>query len=168
VTYDYLDGIRIRALAGVMDPDEEAVLREIHRWYSEKFVTPLDRVPDLPQEHVLLNWFEVQYAELDEDEQLHLAQYLLETPEERKARSEKEKSNDEAFYKKSLEMNAKKSKKQEALRAAFQKQLVKAKAQEKAVEGPPPEEVVKYVSTGDLDAELDAPNGPLPGTNKRK
>jgi hypothetical protein len=163
--YGFLDGIRIRALAGVMDPDEEYTLRDIYRWYSREFSTKLHEVEGLPLEYVLLNWFEVQYQELDEDEQLALARELVETPEERKAREETDKQSDEAFLQKARERNEKKSK-QGLLRKMLDKQIAKAKEAQKA-EKPVEEEVVKFISTGDMEAELDKPIGPPPGPRKR-
>lgn len=164
----FLDGIRIRALAGVMDPDEEYTLRDIFRWYSREFSTPLHEVEGLPLESILINWFEVQYAELEPEEQNALALELIESPDERKAREEADKKSEDAFLQKARERNAKKSS-QTLMRKLFEKQLAKAKELELK---PKPEEkqeevVVKYVSTGDMDAELDKPNGPMPGSNRK-
>lgn len=168
-TYGFLDGIRIRALAGVMDPDEDYTLRDIFRWYSREFSTPLHEVEGLPLENVLLNWFEVQYQDLEEAEQVVLARELFETPEERKAREEADKKSEDAFLQRARERNEKKQNgRQSLLKKMFEKQLAKA-----AQERPPPTEssdevVVKYISTGDMDAELDKPLGPLPGSARKR
>lgn len=164
--YGFLDGIRIRALAGVMDPDEEYTLRDIFRWYSREFSTKLHEVEGLPLEYVLLNWFEVQYQELDEDEQAALARELVETPEERKTRVTAEKKSDDAFLQKARERNEKKSK-QGLLRKMLEKQMAKARESQPPSESKPEEVVVKYVSTGDMEAELDKDFGPIPGSGKR-
>jgi hypothetical protein len=125
-SFGFLDGIRIRALAGVMDPDEEYTLRDIYRWYSREFATKLHEVEGLPLEYVLLNWFEVQYQELDEDEQIALARELVETPEERAAREEADKKSEDSFLQKAKERNDKKSK-QGLLRKMLEKHITKAK-----------------------------------------
>jgi hypothetical protein len=165
--YGFLDGIRIRALAGVMDPDEEYALRDIFRWYSREFSTKLHEVEGLPLEFILLNWFEVQFQELDEDEQLALSRELVETPEERAARIAHEKRSDDAFLQRAQARNDKKSK-QGLLKKMLDKQIAKAKATQDLVEPKYEEVVVKYVSTGDMEAELDRELGPPPRSSGKK
>lgn len=51
-----------------LDRDPEAHLRKVFRWYSKTFFTPLDEVENLPLISILLNWWEVHYEELAEDQ----------------------------------------------------------------------------------------------------
>ncbi|WNM70151.1 hypothetical protein [Myxococcus phage Mx1] len=175
MAYEYLDGIRIRALASVMAPDFDAILRGIHRWYSETFHTPLHVVADLPMDHVLTHWFETKFEALEEEERHNLAIYLLETPEERQLRVESDAADDEAFMRKAQEENEKAAKKKGKAELAFQRMLEKAMSEEDGLKPKQkvvrphspkpqlePEEKITYMSSGDFEAELDKPTGPPP------
>lgn len=50
------------------DPSAEYTLRQVFRWYSEKFHTPLDRVADLLLHDVLQHYYEAQYEDLRADD----------------------------------------------------------------------------------------------------
>jgi hypothetical protein len=76
---DEFRAIQTRALADVLrgqDPeakqDPEYVLRGIHRWYSEKYHTPLHQVDDLPLEDVLRHYYEDHYEALAKDDPARL------------------------------------------------------------------------------------------------
>lgn len=85
---DFIDGIKVRALLAVLRPDQEANLRHIFRWYSKTFSTPLHEVDDLPVEDILLHWFEVQYEDMEEPEQIHQARQLTTTQEQAASQDE--------------------------------------------------------------------------------
>ena len=95
--FDFIDGIRVRALRAAWKPDNDAVMRRIFRWYSEKFHTPLHQVEDLPVEDVLLVWFETQFEAMEVDERHNLAIHLLETEDERRHRLAEVDDSDAAF-----------------------------------------------------------------------
>ena len=97
---DYLEAIRTQALLGVMRPDEEAWLRSIFRYYSEKWATPLHLVQKLPLEDVLLNYFESYYESLEDVQIQELLHTLTDSPEERLEKENQIKeaeSQDDAF-----------------------------------------------------------------------
>jgi chemotaxis protein histidine kinase CheA len=62
---DLLEYCKLRAIADAIQPSEEARYREVCRYYSEAFHTPLDRVYELDLEHVMLNVFEHQLEDYD-------------------------------------------------------------------------------------------------------
>lgn len=85
------------ALLSVLEPDDEANLRRIHRWFSKTFFLPLPEVENLPIEYILLHYFETLYAELDEEEQKKQVEYAIETEEERQHRIKNEEETDKEF-----------------------------------------------------------------------
>ncbi len=102
--------LKLIALKNTIEPNEEAFLRSVQRWYSREFSTPLHVVPDLPLEDVLLNYYEDHYAALKEadDESLWLKELVMvtETPDERKQRELNEESDlvsDEEFLRQVME-----------------------------------------------------------------
>lgn len=112
-----IDDIRILAIQAVTDEesDPEYKLRKIFRFYSSKFHTPLHKVQDLPLEEVLQAYFETIYETMesaDIDEEIKL---LLETPEQKQARINKEAADqlaDEEFLKQIKEENETKNTKE--------------------------------------------------------
>jgi hypothetical protein len=94
------DALLARALQAVLDPDDEAFLRRVKRFYSRTFHVPLPRVDDLDEVHVLTAYFEEICEQMSDEERVALAHKLIETPEERVSRLEREKEmeqRDEAF-----------------------------------------------------------------------
>lgn len=84
---DFFKAIQLRSLRNVVvDGDYDYRLRQIFRWYSKNFHTPLHVVDELPLDHVLTSFFEDKYEDLDEDEALEEIRTLTETEEERRAR----------------------------------------------------------------------------------
>lgn len=194
---DYFEGVRIRALLAVMEPDDHALIRRICRWYSQEFSTPLRVVEDeLGLDHVLTHWFESEYEKMDPDDRHNLGIYLLETPEERKLRDRSDKAMEDKLIQDALAKNAKHTKKQSAAQAAFERMKAKAKSGKKLEEqldlpdnlrdlpnlktkampetkvtsGPvkePDEVKIQYMSTGDFEAELDMMPGPQPKPRKK-
>ncbi len=94
-----IESIKKAALLSAIEPDGEAVLRFLFRWYSKTFHTPLQEVEDLPIEYILQHYFECQYEELNQDEKHDMIIHLLETPEERDLREKAEKDDEENFFK---------------------------------------------------------------------
>ncbi len=167
---DAIDGIKIRALASIMDPDHDDILADVYEWYSEKFCTPLHIVPDIPLDDVLFAYFRHLYRNMQPEERHNMAIWLLETPEERAKRIVEVKSDEEEFLRKAAEHNDKK-KKPSAAAETFAK--LQSRLKDKAAFIPkadlPPiqpepegEEEVKitYMSQADFEAELDKTPGP--------
>ena len=96
--FDHLEALKLRALRSVWKPDEPAIVRRIFRWYSKTFFTPLHEVDSIPLDDILTAWFETQYEDLEYEARHNLAIYLLESPEERRAREAESKSADEEFF----------------------------------------------------------------------
>jgi hypothetical protein len=83
---DQYRAIRLQAMRAVLDPDEDAEIRKIHRFISERFHVPLDMVADLDQTEVLQAYYETVYSEMTDPERDRELADLLETEEEAKAR----------------------------------------------------------------------------------
>src|ERR1700677_2698185 len=94
----------------VIDQSDGFLWRQIQRWYSKTFSTPLVDVEALETEYLLQNYFESKYADLVfADRVLELGD-ILETPEEARARQlrEDEELVDEMRFRKIAEVEAKK------------------------------------------------------------
>src|SRR5512133_2673091 len=89
------DALLARALASVLEPDDDAFLRRVKRFYSRTFHVPLPRVDDLDEVHVLTAYFEEICEQMTDEERLDLLKKLIETPEERAARKDREKEMEE-------------------------------------------------------------------------
>jgi hypothetical protein len=76
--------------ADKLEPDGDYFLRKVFRWYSKEFSTPLHQVLELPLDDVLVNYWESQYEEMEENEITAAIRRLRETEEERAARELKE------------------------------------------------------------------------------
>lgn len=95
---NHYDALKLLALRAVMNPDGEASFRSICRWYSTTFHTPLHLVDDLPEDDVLLAYFESTYEDMEEDKREEVLQGLLETDEDRKKKAlTKDAENADAF-----------------------------------------------------------------------
>ena len=67
-----IDQIKDIAAASIAQPTMESFLRSVFRYYSKTFNTPLHLVETLPLEHVLLNVYEDQFSQYDEDDKEYL------------------------------------------------------------------------------------------------
>jgi hypothetical protein len=77
------EALKLLALRAVMKPDEAAHYRNICRWYSTTFHTPLHTVEELPEEDVLTAYYEATFEEMQDQERQEQLTKLLETEEER-------------------------------------------------------------------------------------
>ncbi len=87
-------------MLSVVEPDDDAWLRRVFRYYSKNFATPLHLVQQLPLEDVLRAYFEDMFDSLDEESREERIDWLLMTPEERAESLDAEKTlgeRDEAF-----------------------------------------------------------------------
>lgn len=79
-------GIRLDAIRHVYRKDAEYTLREICRWYSQRYATPLHevgtRTGSVDIEDVLKTFYEVRYGEMAEDKLEEEAELLARTEEE--------------------------------------------------------------------------------------
>lgn len=97
---DLYEAIQQQAMLAVVDPDDDAWVRRIFRFYSKNFATPLHLVPQLPFEDVMRAYFEEVFSSLDEEDREERVEWLLMTPEERRDSKDAEKTldaRDDAF-----------------------------------------------------------------------
>lgn len=69
------------AMFSVVKKPADYVVRNIFRWFSKEFHTPLHIVETLPFEDVLVHYFESTYEDLEEDERDAQIERLLMAPE---------------------------------------------------------------------------------------
>jgi hypothetical protein len=94
-----IESIQKTALLAAIEPDGEAVLRNLFRWFSKTFHTPLADVEEMPIEYILQHYFESQYEELENEDKHNLIIFLLESKEEREARKKRESQEEDDFIK---------------------------------------------------------------------
>ena len=93
--------IQLRALANAIldpkdNPDVEAhFLRNVFRWYSKEFHTPLHTVIELPLVDIMLHYYESQYENMEEPQLEAERVRLTETEKDREARERAEKEDSE-------------------------------------------------------------------------
>lgn len=104
--FEYLDGVRIRALTSIMDPDEQAWLQGVFEWYSKEYHTPLHTIQDLPLDTVIYVYYRAYYKGLEPEDRHNEAIWLLETPAERAARVNNDKNREDELMQKSRAHNA--------------------------------------------------------------
>jgi hypothetical protein len=110
---DWVEALKARCLLAVMEPDSEALLRRIFRWYSKTFATPLHLVRNLPVEDILVAYFEHSFEEMEPPQlQEHLAE-LTDTEEDRELKK-RQQDADEEFYRQALEEAKKDQAKEDA------------------------------------------------------
>lgn len=106
---DDLEAVKILALRAVLKPTSDPTyrIRQIFRWFSKTFHTPLAEVEAMPLEDVLQHYFESDYEQMVEDTSLspfidiELAK-LAETDHEKMLRERKEAEtqvSDDEFHK---------------------------------------------------------------------
>jgi len=92
---NYYEALRLRAMRSVLKPDSDYQIRNVLRWYSKTYHTPLHFVETLPLEAIFTAFYEEQYEKMSEEDREAELQALLETDEQRIAR-EKRKDEEEA------------------------------------------------------------------------
>lgn len=148
---DLVDSIKKIALASVLEPDRDAIERKVRRWYSKQFYTPLPEVEDLPLDYILLHYFEDLYESLDRDDLVSQIPLVLETPEERKLREEREQADEDAYMAKVAQELKEDDKK------LLNKKPLKTKPQEEPIETPDEEEVkIEIIDEATLNDLLDS------------
>lgn len=88
----YYEALRLKALMGVMHPDNdhEYRIRHIFREFSIKFHVPLHLVERLPLEEVLINYYEDKYENMEDEDLKSEIKLLLESRESFQARKREE------------------------------------------------------------------------------
>jgi len=82
------------AMFSVVEKPADYIVRNIFRWFSKQFSTPLHIVETLPFEDVLVHYFESTYEELEEDERQVQIERLLMDPEKLAALQRAEDASD--------------------------------------------------------------------------
>lgn len=98
-----IESARVRALRCVLEDGPEYRLRQIQRWYSRSFSTPLAEVNALPLEEVIGAYFEDAYGKLEGEDLEKEVALVVETAEESRRRVLDEgqgDASDDAFFKK--------------------------------------------------------------------
>lgn len=88
------DDIQVIAFHEIVADTDGARKRQLYRWYSKTFSTPLHIVHTLPLTDILCAFWEERYSHMDQDELEDERQRLLETPEERAAKALAEESDE--------------------------------------------------------------------------
>lgn len=92
---DLFEALQLRAAKAYLEPDHEAWLRRIFRYYSKNFHVPLPEVEALPLEHVLTTYYEDVIAQMDTDAREEAFDWLAMTEEERERMKKEEKVKEE-------------------------------------------------------------------------
>lgn len=157
--------IRLNAMHAVVTSDDSYQLREIFRWYSKEYTTPLHIVEELPLEDVLTCYFEDRYKKLvnspeNEEKLLKEIVYLTESDDERKLRKRKEDEEDaeltqgdQAF----LKAAQKEAEKQdtETNELPIQSSAIPKKDTQKALLEIEPDVEVQWVDDSEMELELE-------------
>lgn len=81
---DLFESIQQQAMMAVVEPDDEATMRYICRYYSKTYATPLHLVKQLPIAEVLQTFYEDVFGQMDEEAREERIEWLLMSPEDRK------------------------------------------------------------------------------------
>lgn len=68
---EILKSIQILALDAVENPDYDAFIRKVQRWYSKEFSTPLIQVETIDLIHVLQAYYEEKFGEAYQPDDTH-------------------------------------------------------------------------------------------------
>lgn len=175
---NYYLALRLQALNAVLDPDEDANLRHIFRWYSRTFHTPLQAVEEIPVDDVLQAFYEQSYEDLSEEERQTELKTLLETPEDKRLRlraQDEEQAEAFEFARYTAEEERRKEEKKKLSdiqpegNKAFQVRkipeatLPKSQPMDlKGLKELPPDIEMKFLSESEFEAEANGPGTMLP------
>jgi len=154
---EYFKALKLICLKSVLQPDGEYRIREIFRWYSKTFHTPLHEVGDLPLEDILIAYFESMYENMEEEMLEEHKKMLLESDEQRLKRELEEESEEiqtKKFMAEAEKQQIEKQKKKS--KTKLTKETAPVKPSIKAVEEAPPEVKIQFVDNSeDFEAELE-------------
>lgn len=86
-----IQAVQILAMEAVLSDTDEYRMRDICRWYSGEFSTPLHIVEDLPFEYVLQHYYEAVYAKMQLHYRTEAAKLLSEDAAAKRKREADEK-----------------------------------------------------------------------------
>lgn len=96
---DYILSLERIAMARVISDSYEDVMRRIRRWYARHYYTPLHLVENKPDEEVLIEYFEHNFEEMNEEERSSKIKELSLTKEQKQEKA----VDEDSFDKKLLE-----------------------------------------------------------------
>jgi hypothetical protein len=94
---DFHEAIQCSALLAVLEPDSEALTRQVQRGYSKFFCTPLHVVKTLPIEDVYQAYWEQIFSDLTEEAQHNILDVLSQTQEDRIKETQTEEAWEQAL-----------------------------------------------------------------------
>lgn len=94
----WVEDLKAVAMYSVISEGNEYVLRNIFRWYSKEFATPLHIVESLPLDDVLRHYYEVHFSELNDQERAEEIDRILLTEEKLRQRKTQEDADDADAY----------------------------------------------------------------------
>ena len=148
---DSVKAIQLIAMNNIIKQPPDYRLRVLQRWYSKTFFTPLQEVEEIPLEDLLLHFYECQYAELEEPERKEELDLLLESPEDKLKREQKEYENRYKSDKDDEKWVEAQKKEVEAKKALIKDKPIDIKQVQKGLK--PPEEI-KMTFSEDFEKEL--------------
>ena len=95
---DFYQAVRLRALAAVLHPDRDYLIRRTIRWFSKTFHTPVAVVEELPLEEIVSTYYEEQYAQMTPEQQQQEREDLLLSDEDRQAQVLAEEAEEAEMY----------------------------------------------------------------------
>ncbi|MDE1868157.1 MAG: hypothetical protein KGI08_10675 [Thaumarchaeota archaeon] len=96
---EYFEALEINAMKSVINPDEEAKIRQILRWYSKTFHTPLHECYDLPFDEILTHYYEEIFTDMEDVERNAKLERLSMTEEEWELYLKNKQSEEDEFIK---------------------------------------------------------------------
>lgn len=139
------DAIRVIALHATLKNTNEFWIRNIQRWYSSTFHTPLLQVEDLPFDYLLAHYYEYHYHKMSSEELLKEWQKVVH-PEEIQEEQDVQQNNNEAD-----------EEYLEELRKDKQKQVLAKEEPVKPLEKLPDDISFQFATDEDMDSEAQSP-----------
>jgi hypothetical protein len=167
-----IEAARIEAALAVKHRDGDYTLRQIYRWYSRTFHTPLHQVPDLDPLEVLQAFYEDRLGDMKDEELLDEIQDLIQTHEEKleALRVEAQTKTEDEVFSQMIEtkVQAAEAKEKEEIAAAAPRQQITRPLPEATLEGmsvtgkplredlvAPPDIHIKFIDDDLLDLEAE-------------
>lgn len=167
---NWVQDLKILAAHSVVKKDPDYLLRNLFRWYSVKFATPLHIVETIPLEDILQHYYEVQYEECNEVELERELINLLEDENSLKSRQREEDLKEAEDFEFAMitkaEEKSKKSKQKPAVSLDKAKQIERGYVDPKPVtlsslKQIPPDITLNFIdSDEDFEAMLNTGFGP--------
>jgi hypothetical protein len=154
--FDFYKSIKLISLRNILFPTPEYRLRQIFRWYSKTFFTPLHEVPELPLEEILVAYFESVFEDMEEEEINKEKSLLLESEEDKYKRLMEEEQEEISIRKFTTEAAKKDLQKQNKKK---KDKIIKTEPEVKPKLINNPEEVrIEFVDTDKMQESMDKPS----------